>query len=320
MELSVGGLRLASRAVRSAPYPVGALASRSLSRAAIPFSVPQRTIAERNLRRVLGPEASDRQIRRGVREVFDSYGRYWFDTLRLPLLSVEEVDEGFTIEGLQHLMAPLHHGVGPILALPHVGGWEWAGRWLSAVKGWNVTAVAEQLEPPELHEWFLGLREELGMRIIPLGPSAGPESAAALAAGDVMCLLCDRDISGTGVEVEFFGERTTLPGGPAVMALRTGSPLLPTAVYFRGRRCHGVVMPPLDTSRRGRLREDVERVTQDLAGALERLIRVAPEQWHLLQPNWPSDRGVVGAEGAAAAPEPLAVVGPGAGRVRDPVR
>jgi KDO2-lipid IV(A) lauroyltransferase len=91
--------------------------------------------------------------------------------------------------------------------------------------------------------------------------------------------------------VDFFGERTTLPGGPATLALRTGAPLLPTAVYFDGpdhRR--SVVLPPVDTSRQGRLREDVQRVTQDLAHALEDLIRRAPEQWHLLQPNWPSDR------------------------------
>ncbi len=290
MELSVGGLRLASSAVAATPYPIGVQVTRAASRAAVMISRDQREIAARNLRHVLGPAASERQIRRGVRSIFESYGRYWFDTLRLPLLSTEEVAAGFTIEGLQHLTAALDDGVGPILALPHVGGWEWAGRWLSAVHGWNVTAVAEQLDPPELHEWFLELRESLGMRIIPLGPSAGSESAAALAAGDVMCLLCDRDLSGAGVDVELFGERTTLPGGPAVMALRSGSPLLPTAVYFRGSGCHAVVEEPLDTARRGRLRDDVERVTQDLARALERLIRVAPEQWHLLQPNWPSDR------------------------------
>ena len=94
---------------------------------------------------------------------------------------------------------------------------------------------------------------------------------------------------GSTSEVEFFGERTTMPGGPALLALRSDSPLLPTAVYFRGERCHGVIGAPLDTERRGRLRDDVARVTQDLAYSLEALIRVAPEQWHLLQPNWPSD-------------------------------
>lgn len=308
VELSVGGLRLASRVVGVVPHRLGSVATRLLSRAAVHVSADQRRIAERNLRRALGPDTTDRQIRRAVDAVFESYGRYWYDTLRLPDLSDAAVADGMTIEGMQHISGAIDRGVGPILALPHVGGWEWAGRWLGTAHGLNVTAVAERLEPPELNDWFLELRAGLGMRIIPLGPRAGSESAAALAAGDVMCLLCDRDIAGNGIEVEFFGERTTLPAGPALMALRSGSPLLPTAVYFRGSRCHSVVEAPLDTERRGRLRDDVERVTGDLAVALERLIRVAPEQWHLLQPNWPSDH--VAPDGRSAEPDVRADVGP----------
>src|SRR5205085_7976812 len=113
----------------------------------------------------------------------------------------------------------------------------------------------------------------------------------ALRANEVACLLCDRDLAGTGIPVEFFGERTTLPGGPAALALRTGAALLPAAVYFEGRHGHrGVVRPPVPVERTGRLRDAVARVSQALAGELECLIRDAPDQWHLFQPNWPSDR------------------------------
>ena len=113
----------------------------------------------------------------------------------------------------------------------------------------------------------------------------------ALRANRIVCLLSDRDLTGDGVEVEFFGERTTLPGGPATLALRTGATLLPAAVYFRpGRNHHAVVRPPVPAAREGRLREDVARITQLLADEFEALIRAAPEQWHLMQPNWPSDR------------------------------
>ena len=112
----------------------------------------------------------------------------------------------------------------------------------------------------------------------------------ALGRNEIVCLLCDRDIGGGGIEAEFMGERTTLPAGPALLGLRSGAVVLPTGVYFRPRGQHlGVVRPPLDMSRQGRLRADVERVTQDLATDLEGLIRRAPEQWHLFQPNWPSD-------------------------------
>ena len=101
------------------------------------------------------------------------------------------------------------------------------------MQGWKVAAVAERLEPPELSEWFLELRQQLGMEIIPLDSAAPRRNRPRPScAAKILCLLCDRDLSGTGVEVEFFGERTRLPGGPAVLALRTGAPLLPTAVYF----------------------------------------------------------------------------------------
>jgi KDO2-lipid IV(A) lauroyltransferase len=153
-----------------------------------------------------------------------------------------------------------------------------------------VTVVVEPLEPPELFEWFADLRQQFGFTIVPLGPDAGAAVMRALKNNDVVCLLCDRDVAGGGVEVEFFGERTALPGGPATLALRTGAPLLPAAVFDRpGGKHRGLIHPPLDTARTGRLRDDVARVTQALAHELEELIRAAPEQWHLLQPNWPSD-------------------------------
>jgi len=142
-----------------------------------------------------------------------------------------------------------------------------------------------------LFDWFRELREALGMNVIPLGPDAGAAVIRSLKDNHIVCLLSDRAIGGTGIEVEFFGERTLLPAGPATLALRTGAPLIPTAAYYRGRMHHGVLRPPVPTERHGKMREDVTRITQLLAAELETLIRAAPEQWHLMQPNWPSDPG-----------------------------
>jgi phosphatidylinositol dimannoside acyltransferase len=296
VDLSVGGMRALSMLTRVVPHRAATPLVRLGSSFAARFSPDQRLVVERNLRRVLGPDAADEEVRARAVEVFRAYGRYFLDSLRLRDLRVDQIDRGFTHEGLHHLTEHLDRGQPPILALPHLGGWEWAGAWISQVKGWKVTAVAERLEPPELFEWFLDYRRQIGIDIIALGPKAAAELSAALASGSIITLLCDRDLSGDGVQVEFFGERTTLPGGPALMALRSGSPLLPTAIYFDDDHCHGVVLPPLDTERRGKLRADVERVTQDLALALEELIRRAPEQWHLMQPNWPSDYDALGRE------------------------
>jgi KDO2-lipid IV(A) lauroyltransferase len=227
----------------------------------------------------------------GVRGVFESYGRYWVEMLRLPAdVRAGSISSLGHIEGFERILDGLAQGKGVILALPHLGGWEWAGAWL-ADQGHDFLAVVERIEPPELFDWFAEQRAALGMEVVALGPDVSSTVLRALRDNRIVCLLCDRDIEGDGVEVEFFGERTTLPGGPATLALRTGATLLPVAVYFRPGRDHlGEVRPPIPTERAGRLRDDIARITQALARELELLIRAAPEQWHLLQPNWPSDR------------------------------
>ncbi len=265
------------------------------------FTRPERrAMIERHLRRV-DPTLEGWRLRRAVQDAFDSYARYWIETFRLPTLPAKVVSDGFTEEGYaEHIQGGLAAGRGVILALPHLGGWEWAGRWLTDL-GHPVTAIVEQLHPPELFDWFVRLRRDLGMTVVPLGPGAGRAVLKALADNEVVCLLCDRNIGAGGVEVEFFGERTLLPAGPATMAIRAGAPLIPVGAYFtpRPNGHHAVIRPPVPTVREGRLRDDVVRVTQDLTYALERLIRRAPSQWHMFLPNWPSDPGYEGDPGRA---------------------
>lgn len=279
---------------RLLPDRVVSAGARGVGRLAVHLAPKRRAQVERNARRV-DPSITGAALRRAVRETFQSYARYYEESFRLPGTSPADLDAGMSVEGYEHVEAALAGGRGAILAMPHLGGWEWSGFWLTQVKEIPVTVVVEQLDPPELFEWFTELRRSFGFEIVALGPEAGTASMRALKANHVLGLLCDRDLGGTGPEVTFFGETTTLPGGPAMLALRTGAPILPTAVYFDGPRArHGVVLPPLDTTRQGALRADVRRVTQELAEALEDLIRRAPEQWHLLQPNWPSDHRAIG--------------------------
>jgi lauroyl/myristoyl acyltransferase len=289
-DLVTPAYKLGAGLARALPKPVAATAARGLGRLAGHLARERRAQVERNLRRV-DPTLEGAALRRLVDQTFESYARYYEESFRLPGTSAADLDAGFRPDGWHRLDAALEEGSGAIMALPHLGGWEWSGFWVTQVQHRAVTAVVEELEPRALFDWFVELRRSFGFEVVALGPAAGAATARALKANHTLALLCDRDLTGTGPEVEFFGERTTLPGGPATLALRTGAPLLPTAVYFDGpdlRR--SVVLPALDTTRHGRLRDDVQRVTQDLAHALEDLIRRAPEQWHLLQPNWPSDR------------------------------
>ncbi|HEY4332489.1 MAG TPA: phosphatidylinositol mannoside acyltransferase, partial [Ilumatobacteraceae bacterium] len=247
---------------------------------------------ERHLKRV-NPALRGLALRQAVQSAFDSYARYYVESFRLPTLSNRVVDAGFSTDGFEHIDVALAKGNGVILALPHLGGWEWAGRWM-VDRGHRMTVVVEPLDPPELFQWFADLRADLGMTVVPLGPHAASAVLKALRANEVVCLLCDRDIERSGVSVDFFGETTTLPAGPATLGLRTGAAVLPVGCYFTSRHNghHAIVRPPLSATRDGGgLRADVARMTQDLAAELEWLIRRAPEQWHLFQPNWPSDPG-----------------------------
>lgn len=281
--------RLASAVAPALPGPVAEETARALGLVFARAMRGRRRVLERHLRRVHGAGLSGAALERAVAASFDSYARYWLEAFRLSRVGPAALEEGMAYEGLSSLREALARGRGAILALPHLGGWDFGGAWLAST-GVPVTVVVEPVEPPELFGWFVAFRRSLGMEVVPLGPRATRDVLAALAENRAVGLLCDRDITGGGVEVEFFGERTTLPGGPALLALRSGAALLPTAIYFEGSGHRGVVRPPVAAERRGSLAADVARITQALAAELEILVRRAPEQWHLFQPNWPSDR------------------------------
>lgn len=250
----------------------------------------KRPLVRRNLRRALGPEADESTLDRAVAEAFDSYARYWVESARVGSLRSDQIESTFSIEGFERFRQEMARDRGVVIALPHVGSWEYGGRWL-AQQGYPMTTVGELLEPPELFEWFTSQRTALGLTVLPPGPETTVRLLDTLRAGRVVGLLADRDLAGNGIEVEFFGEKTTLPAGPALLALRCGAPLMTCAIYQRPHGLyHAVMQPPLDSARTGRLRQDIQRLTEEMARALEALIRLAPEQWHLFQPNWPSDR------------------------------
>lgn len=251
---------------------------------------------ERHIARVLAstspsvaPDPS--VVRRWALRSYRSYARYWVEGARLPTTSPDTVRRRFVLDwGYEHLEAAFASGRGVLLALPHIGSWEWGGAWL-ALEGHPMTSVAEQIEPEALFRWFIEQREAMGLTIVPLGDESGRSVLRELRSGGLVGLVCDRDIVGNGVPVEFFGEETTLPAGPATLALRTDAVLIPASVYSGPGDAHfAYITTPIDTSRTGSLRTDVARLTQELARRFEWMVRRAPEQWHLYGPNWPSER------------------------------
>jgi lauroyl/myristoyl acyltransferase len=281
-----------------APEPLARGAAQAVVRTMARWGGGTLAMNERHLHRILASECPDGVepdpdlVRRWSRRSFVEYGHYWADGARLPYTGPDVVHARMRLEpgGEALIRAAMAEGRGVIMALPHVGSWEWGGAWL-ALEGMPMTAVVERVEPPQLFDWFVGQRAAMGLTAVPLGEGSSAVILKALREGRLVGLVSDRDLVGNGIEVEFFGERTTLPGGAATLALRTGAVLLPVIVYSGPGAWHtGVVHPPLDTTRTASLRADVQRLTQELATCFEQVIIRRPEQWHLYQPNWPSDR------------------------------
>ena len=240
----------------------------------------RRRMSARHLSRVVG-EGAD--IDRLTRRAFASYGRYWAETFWVRPRRLAAMAEHISIEGDEIVRAHQDQG-GLIVALPHLGNWEVAG--IEAINlGLDLVAAAELLPNPLISEWFIAQRAVFGIEVVLVKSGVSTELLNRLQDGKTLALPSDRDLKGRGVAVTFFGEETTLPAGPFVLAKRTGNPVLPVATYFReGRGHHFVVRPPLDGA------GSIEDMAQELAEHFEAFIREHPTQWHLLQPLWPSDR------------------------------
>ncbi|MGI9648083.1 MAG: lysophospholipid acyltransferase family protein [Acidimicrobiia bacterium] len=240
----------------------------------------RRRMSIRHLTRVTGdPGAAGRLSRRA----FASYGRYWAETFWVQPRRVAGMAAHTSIEGEDIVLAHRERG-GMIMVLPHLGNWEAAGVEATRLE-LELVAAAEMLPNPLISDWFIAQRAMYGIDVVLVKAGASTELLKHLNSGKSLALPSDRDLKGRGVAVSFFGEETTLPAGPFVLAKRTGAPVIPVATYFKpGRGHHFVVRPPLDDS------GSVPEMAQELAGHFEDFIRADPTQWHLLQPLWPSDR------------------------------
>ncbi|HVM20556.1 MAG TPA: phosphatidylinositol mannoside acyltransferase [Egibacteraceae bacterium] len=273
---------LAWEAARRLPegvvYAVADIAARVLHRVA---GGTRRRVA-RNFRRVVAAEALDTTVREGFR----SYARYWAEAFRAADIAPADIDARTTTEGFEHLDAALELGQGAIVLLAHHGSWDTAARW-AETHGYHLAVVAEVVRPRSLFAKFVRLREAIGLEVVPLqrGAAMTGRLAEVAKANHLVGLLTDRDLTGKAPVVEFFGEPARIPVGAVVLSHRTGAPIVPITMIQRpGRRWHLHAEPPVDIEGL-----DVAAASQRVAGALERLILTAPEQWHAFQPVWLAD-------------------------------
>ena len=247
------------------------------------LSTRKRKVVYENMRRVI-PQGSRREWQGMARRSFHNYARYWVDFLRCYYLTYEELYYNLAVpHGVEWFDECLKRGRGVVLALPHYGSWDMLGGWVG--HGYpSFWAVAEQLEPRPMYEFHTELRRRMGIRIIPLGENTVEKVIEVLMGNGMVCLLSDRLIAGSGVEVEFFGERILMPIGPALLAVKLGTAILPCLTIRKDGKYHGYVGPPLEVEVTGDTRRDVQTNTQRLAKVFEDFIREDPTQWHMFQP------------------------------------
>ncbi|MET7292621.1 phosphatidylinositol mannoside acyltransferase [Streptomyces griseoloalbus] len=245
---------------------------------------------ESNYARVV-PDASPARLAELSRAGMRSYLRYWMESFRLPAWSTERIAAGVDVEDMHHVTDGLAAGKGVIVALPHLANWDLAGAWVTTGLGIPFTTVAERLKPETLYDRFVAYREGLGMEVLPhSGGSAFGTLARRLRGGGLVCLVADRDLSASGVEVDFFGERARMPGGPALLAQHTGARLLPVTLWYdESPVMRGRIHPPVEVPASGTRPEKTSVMTQALADAFATGIADHPEDWHMLQRLWIKD-------------------------------
>lgn len=277
----------AQRAAVGLPERIGVQMFETVAKIALRMMPKVRAVVAANQAQVLGRDPGDPAVAAATREAFVRYGRYWYEGFHIVALSPAEVLRRFRCEGKFHMDDAIANGTGVILALPHMGNWDVAGKWVHCL-GLPIVSVAERLQPERLFRLFERHRRALGLEILPLDTGSGTGRALAQALKDdkVVALVADRDLVGSGVEVEMFGKIRRMPAGPAALALRTGAPLVPCAVYSEPGGWLCVMREPIHMRPTGDRRADVTAITQALAKEFEALISVEPADWHVFQPGW----------------------------------
>lgn len=236
-----------------------------------------------NLRRTK-PDITTLDLDLLVFNAMRSYMRYWCDTFRFPDWSPERVRETVTVTNEHLLIDAIAAKTGVIVSLPHAGNWDHAGAYFCA-KGIRLVTVAERLKPEKLFLKFLEYRQAMGMEVLPLDGRVLGTLAQRLRQGALVALVADRDLSRTGIDVEFFGGPSRMPAGPALLALKTGAPLITAFVSYTDSGIH-IYFKEVPIPISGSNDEKVAEIVQSTAKQFEQGISEHPEDWHMLQRIW----------------------------------
>jgi KDO2-lipid IV(A) lauroyltransferase len=230
------------------------------------------------------PDISSQELDALVLKAMRSYMRYWCDTFRFPDWSADRVRETVSVTNEHLLLNAIEAKTGVIVALPHAGNWDHAGAYFCA-KGIHLVTVAERLKPEKLFLKFLQYRQAMGMEVLPLDGRVMGTLAQRLRQGCLVALVADRDLSRSGIDVDFFGGPSRMPAGPALLALKTKAPLITAFVSYTESGIH-IDFNEVAIPTAGSEQKKVQAVVQLTARHFENGISEHPQDWHMLQRIW----------------------------------
>lgn len=231
---------------------------------------------------VVKPDLNDQELEKLVQQGLQSAMRYWCDTFRISDWNEGRVQSNVITHDAHYLFDPIREGRGLIVALPHAGNWDHAGAYFCS-QGIRVNTVAEHLKPERLFRKFLIHRQKMGMRVLDINAGVLNQLEEILNSGELVALVADRDLSKSGVNVEFFGKTARMPAGPALLALKTKADLITAFVAYTKDGIEIYFSPPIQVNRDTEEAEEISRITQVVANHFANSIAKHPTSWHMQQ-------------------------------------
>ena len=231
------------------------------------------------------PEYSSQKLEELTKLGMRSYLRYWFDTFRLSKWSKNRIISTTQVIRENLLRDPIQSKQGCIVALPHAGNWDHAAAYFCST-GITLTAVVEKLKPEAIFKKFLAYRQSIGIEAISHKEKTIPILTERLQAGKLIALVADRDMSRNGIEVNFFGKTSKMPSGPAILAIKTGAPLITAYVRYTPGGIEIIFDETLKPTNSGSEEEQIKIITQSMADNFAKRIKENPVDWHMLQRIW----------------------------------
>ncbi|HAZ32155.1 MAG TPA: hypothetical protein DCY61_05640 [Dehalococcoidia bacterium] len=270
------------------PKKVGYLIACLIADTVYMLSPALRAAIADNMRHVLGSEADDATLKQHVRGVLRNAAKNYFDLIKIPHMKLNDIESCITVRGWHNLEGALKKGKGVILVTAHLGNFDIAAQ-IFAVRSIKTTVLVESLEPPSLLSYITALRESNGVAFVPAQSGVLKVIIQSLRRGEAVVLVCDRDIAKNGLESNFFGEETLLPGVAVRIAMRTGAAVVPVFNLRRGDGRYDVYFEPainVIPTGNGAVAKNMEQV----AHAMEKYIKSCPDQWVVLSPIWASEQ------------------------------